>query len=652
MPKNRYRVLLAVFLAGSSLLLALVVLGDWAPWLRGPAPGTSEWYWPYLLRPVYRWWAPILAGAFLWLVATYWISRRQACGGQTAAALLLLFVASFMLQIALIYADRADSAAELVDRTLSNQASGFFEAAAEIDRLAEVLANYPQQMPLFTSEHARTHPPGLITANWATIQLLGWSGNLADTWARIIWPLRCTDLWLLNRPPEVAAALGLWAVLPLIFAAATFFPAYLVSGSLLSGYTKRLATVLAGTLPALLLFAPKSVQLYAPLSLFLFWAIESGLRHRSAGRLLLAGILLSVLTFLSLGNAVLLLLLALYAGISVLIKESAQRDGAIFLSERATWFKLVTVFAVGAASIWVLYWAVWGVPPWSIISTGLDQHYSLVTNLRRYEWWVGWNLVDLVTFAGWPLVLGFGGACFLAVRRWRKDRLSGVDALAAALLIFMLLLNFSGTARGEVGRLWLFFMPLLAFPAASFWRAALPGWRFGAAIVALQLLLALCLGFAWRPVRAVIVVAERPPVVTGTADEVLNIHFQDEPLTLQGYSLEEPTIPAGEAIDLTLYWTANGSTARPYTVFNHLLDDNGALLAQQDNWPVNGTWPPTCWRGGEQVVDSYHIPVPPELAPGQYRLVTGLYDARNGERLRSAGGREAIELQRIEVTSP
>jgi len=105
----------------------------------------------------------------------------------------------------------------------------------------------------FVSEHARTHPPGLILANWLTIRIFATVPALAAPLAQYVWPLRCTDLWLLNRPPEVAAALGIWSLLPLLAAALTALPAFVLAKLLLNDRSVRLATILAATMPALLL---------------------------------------------------------------------------------------------------------------------------------------------------------------------------------------------------------------------------------------------------------------------------------------------------------------------------------------------------------------------------------------------------------------
>jgi hypothetical protein len=240
----------------------------------------------------------------------------------------------------------------------------------------------------------------------------------------------------------------------------------------------------------------------------------------------------------------------------------------------------------------------------------------------------------------------------LAFRLWQKGKLGSVDALAIVLLIVILVLNFSGSARGEVGRLWLFFMPLLAFPAAHFWRNAYPKKRDAVLILALQLLMILSLGLAWRPVRPVIVVAE-PPVMTSASPQAsVGVTFKTEPLELSGYSLSSASVFPGDNLELTLFWQADGYASRPYTVFNHLVNEDGVIIAQQDNWPVNENWPPTCWRSGDEVVDIHSIAIPVDSKAGTYRLMSGLYDRENGVRVLLENGRDAIELTTVEIRAP
>lgn len=652
MNRRAAQTFLLGFLLVSSFVLLLLIIGDGWPQLRGPAPETSEWYWPHLVRPLARWWPSMVAAAVLWLLAAWWLWPERSTRRRDAFAMAGLVLAILALQTAVIYADRADVPAALIDRTLSNLASGFFEPAAEIADMNAVLRDYPAQMPMFVSEHARTHPPGLIVANWAAVQAFSQLEQISTTLAQWIWPLRCTDLWLLDRPPAVAAALGFWSVLPLLAAALTVVPAYLAARALLHGRGVRLAALLAATLPALLLFAPKSVQLYAPLGLLLFWLFHTGLVRSSLWRLFAAGLLLSFLSFLSLGNATLALLLALYGGMMWWLPEAPAR---LPLLRESAWKERVgqvLAFGSGAAAVWLLYWAGWGVAPWEIARVGLAQHYDLVTSLRRYEWWVRWNLLDLLVFSGWPLILGFGGSLLLAVRGWRRRAVKAVDCLAAALVMLILALDLSGSARGEVGRIWLFFMPLLAYPAARFWQTLLPGKGSAAVVVGLQLALLTALGLTWQPVRPVIVVAQPPAPLAAEPAISLEATFAGAPITLRAAEVTPGRVTAGDGVRVTLFWQAGGAATRPYTVFNHLLNADGELVAQADGWPAAGTWPPTCWRSGDLIIDRHTLLVPPGTPAGQYQVRSGLYDARDGTRLLLPDGRDAVDIAPVEVAAP
>lgn len=621
-----------------TLALIVLIFTDALPWLRGPAPETSEWYWPYLLRPFSHWWLPIFVGLLLLLVAGWWL-RQPDQKGRNVLALLALSGTMIGLQLALIQADRQPVLAELVDRTLSNLSGGYFEPAIELPDLNSALQTYPELMPTFAAEHARTHPPGLLIANNLTATLFTHFPNFSMKIASWVYPGRCMDLWLLERPFSVAAALFTWSLLPLLAAAFTIWPGYTLARHWLEPTKARLATLLIATIPALILFAPKVVQFYPPLVLLLFLCLVHGQEN---GRLLwyaLAGFLYSLLTFLSLGNLALALPIALYL---LLDLWNRQQLTTIRL------LKIGGVLSLTGLSFWLLLWLGWGVPPWAIIQTGLDQHYTLVTLLRRYDWWIIWNLVDLLMFAGWPLLLGFGLALVGTATAFRRRRLTPRHLLTISLFALILVLNFSGSARGEVGRLWLFFMPLLAIVGAGMLADWLPK-QWSLLIIGTQLFLTISLGLAWQPVRPVIVVAERPSQPQDkTPETAVNTHFNGT-ITLLGADLPPSTISPGSQLPFTLYWQAEGTTLRPYTVFTQLLAADEQLVAQQDNWPVNGQWPPTCWQPDEVVVDSYQLTPPSDLANGRYTLIVGLYDARDGTRL-ATNSSDHVVLQQITVS--
>ena len=94
----------------------------------------------------------------------------------------------------------------------------------------------------------------------------------------------------------------------------------------------------------------------------------------------------------------------------------------------------------------------------------------------------------------------------------------------------------------------------------------------------------------------------------------------------------------GDIIYLQLWWTADGGRpSHAWTVFTHLLNERGELVAGKDCEPGCGSYPTTRWHPGEVVVAEYQILIPRGTPPGRYTLEVGLYDWRTGRRLPLAG---------------
>jgi hypothetical protein len=87
------------------------------------------------------------------------------------------------------------------------------------------------------------------------------------------------------------------------------------------------------------------------------------------------------------------------------------------------------------------------------------------------------------------------------------------------------------------------------------------------------------------------------------------------------------------ALEVTLYWRAVDPQSQSYTVFTHLLNADGQLVANHDSPPANNTAPTTGWAVNAVQVDPHRIELPADLPPGEYTLTIGLYNRFN-ERLR------------------
>ncbi len=126
-------------------------------------------------------------------------------------------------------------------------------------------------------------------------------------------------------------------------------------------------------------------------------------------------------------------------------------------------------------------------------------------------------------------------------------------------------------------------------------------------------------------------------------------------IQLLGFDLNASEVAAGEDIVFRHYWRAESPTRVDHHVYNHLLDEAGAIVAQFDYIPLwDGRRPTTTWDDPDEVLlgREFDIRLPPDLPPGRYQLISGLYDPLTSQRLTSAEWLDHIHIADIIVTRP
>lgn len=109
-------------------------------------------------------------------------------------------------------------------------------------------------------------------------------------------------------------------------------------------------------------------------------------------------------------------------------------------------------------------------------------------------------------------------------------------------------------------------------------------------------------------------------------------------VALRGYQIEPGPVKLGQDLNLKAYWQTDTPLADDYTVFTQLLNSQGALAASWDSQPLGGYFPTSQWPAGEVVTDIVRLPLPTDLSPGNYTLITGMYRLDTQARLRTADG--------------
>jgi phage shock protein PspC (stress-responsive transcriptional regulator) len=108
-------------------------------------------------------------------------------------------------------------------------------------------------------------------------------------------------------------------------------------------------------------------------------------------------------------------------------------------------------------------------------------------------------------------------------------------------------------------------------------------------------------------------------------------------------------------LSLELEWLARRGAREDLTVFLHLYDAGGRLVAQEDGYPLMGLFPMSRWKAGDLVRDRRELAYPPALENGAYTLKVGVYDRRSGARLtaRDAQGKpypdNAVSLAQLSL---
>jgi hypothetical protein len=139
-------------------------------------------------------------------------------------------------------------------------------------------------------------------------------------------------------------------------------------------------------------------------------------------------------------------------------------------------------------------------------------------------------------------------------------------------------------------------------------------------------------------------------------DVETQIHFGDA-ISLMGYDQSADQVNPGESVSFRFYWQASAIPADNYSLFIHLTPlDTPDALAQVDGAPTVPERPTLTWDDpGETLISpAFTLAIPPDLSPGEYRVLIGLYNYLDGQRLpvTDADGEspgDSFELARLTV---
>jgi hypothetical protein len=126
-------------------------------------------------------------------------------------------------------------------------------------------------------------------------------------------------------------------------------------------------------------------------------------------------------------------------------------------------------------------------------------------------------------------------------------------------------------------------------------------------------------------------VRERRPLTAGSVPGREQSYRLGPDLRLVGHAVTMAGTPP--RLDVALYWQATAALAEDYTVFLHVLDSAGRMVAQGDGPPLNGWYPTSAWLAGQVIAERRTVTLPAGADLAGLRVAVGLYRPADGVRL-------------------
>ena len=281
-----------------------------------------------------------------------------------------------------------------------------------------------------------------------------------------------------------------------------------------------------------------------------------------------------------------------------------------------------------------------------LVPAGWDVIASELVSLERSFWGLfGWLNVP---YPGWVyaafraaeilLLVGLVLVAILVLRRRKPDWrwTAAVLILLWAALLTVSWLRFMREVPAAQGRY--FFPALTAF--ALLVALAHRGWLvlLGRSRLGRRALYAPISGLALlaiaTPLWMIAPAYQTPASRADLAPHLMPVEARlGDQFAITGVAGQGGALRPGDAAQVVVSWRALAPTSEDYSVFVHLVDDAGLIVAQLDTMPGGGNHPTSQWRPGEQRVETYTVRIPPlAYAPDAGHWVVGLYNARTGAR--------------------
>jgi hypothetical protein len=513
----------------------------------------------------------------------------------------------------------------------SGDCTGGFSLSLKLSR--DLLRDWPTMMASWRNQypHLSISAPGwpLLYVGLARL-IAGAPDWLGNSLAAPLWPLQCAVWGIQGIRDSQIASMWLGLLAP-FWTSLTIVPLSRLARLVGNRRLARSVQLWWPLVPAVSLFTTTSTPVYALPTVCTVLLIWFAMRQRAPGGWILgviAGMLFGLMLWISFSVIPLLLFLA-WIGLAFVF---LNRNGVHTISHPI----LVGMsFALGAAISVVFGNWLTGDSLIEIMQNALRVHWQLPATYLDALWLHAW---DFGLFAGVPLMCLMLGGMFGAWQTWRQFTITAVDLapdgsnsgetrfdriqvsiLTISLALTLSALVISGTARGEVGRVWIFLMPFAALAGAQFWQD-LPQ-RAQVSLVILQGVLCVTMASSFTPVNTAL---RTPPsyaqvAVSPWPEDVIQVGAKvGDGLTLVSYQARPEIV--GQPLRLQLHWLLSTHQRQAVSFALTSLDTTGREGPPFEWQPFGTRYPATCWRPGVELIDEVVVPAQFLSGQSEYRL--------------------------------
>jgi hypothetical protein len=444
------------FVIFTSVIFLVLIAFDVSPLLRGPGVYPPDWRWPYQfsINTLPKIWAPLSLIAILLLFINKFDRKDNTNNNNEKRMVIFLLIWTYCFIFAVLFFSRS-GVFVLIGRVINPGANGQFTASLNIPNIFTYLANFNHIVPGLTM-HAKSHPPGGVVLFW----IINWFFSLfpMQTYITYIIPATngVTKIWISLLPNQRIAAIFSSALIP-FFLTLPIIPIYILGKMTFNVRVALRSAVVYATVPSVIFFVPLLDAFYTVFPIVSLILLIKGVNNRRFRMLFLSGIVLGVGLFFSLSIAPFLLF---YFIILAMLLFRRQNLGISVSNIIKKYLTLI----LGIAIIFLLLFIFSHINMYAIFDAVLTKGMYK----RAYYPWVFYNLYDFFVFAGIPVLIAFLFLIKESIRQLSVSKIIKENYLLIPFVITLAAVDILGLVRGEAGRIFLIFIPILTIVIARF----------------------------------------------------------------------------------------------------------------------------------------------------------------------------------------